>query len=134
MTGAALFTPPALLPGSSPPADSSAASRSRPWMMHNLEYLKVKIKFPKFDFKQKSNLISHLKKMGMVSPFDSGNADFTGIADRSEGFNLYISAIAQECTINVDEEGAEAVALTSVIMAGSAPFKEKYYFGSVNCF
>ena len=133
MTGAA-FTSPALLPGSSPPADSPAASRSRPWMMHNLEYLKVKIKFPKFDFKQKSNLISHLKKMGMVSPFDSGNADFTGIADRSEGFNLYISAIAQECTINVDEEGAEAAALTSVIIAGSAPFKEKYYFGSVNCF
>ena len=90
----------------------------------NLEYMKVKIKFPKFDFKQKSNLISHLKNMGMDSAFDSGNADFTGIADRSEGFNLYISDISQECTINVDEEGTEAAALTSVAMAGSAPFEE----------
>ncbi len=93
-------------------------------VLHNLEYLKVKIKFPKFDFKQKSNLISHLKKMGMVDAFDSWSADFTGIADRSEGFNLYISDISQECTINVDEEGTEAAALTSVAMAGSAPFKE----------
>jgi len=61
----------------------------------NLENMKVKIKFPKFNFAQKNNLVSHLKNMGLDSVFDSGSADFTGIADRSAGFNLYISDISQ---------------------------------------
>lgn len=90
----------------------------------NFENIKVKIKFPKFSFQQKNKLVSHLKAMGMVSAFDSRNADFTGIADRSEGFNLYIDDISQECFINVDEEGTEAAALTSVVLAGAAEPKE----------
>lgn len=90
----------------------------------NSENIKVKIKFPKFSFKQKNYLASHLEDMGMASAFDSRYADFTGIADRSEGFNLFINQISQECFISVDEEGTEAAALTSVIMFGSAPPKE----------
>ncbi len=90
----------------------------------NLEHLKVKIKFPTFNFKQKNKLASHLKAMGLESAFDSRNADFTGIAGRSEDFNLYVDDISQECYINVDEEGTEAAALTSVLLAGSGRPKE----------
>jgi len=69
-------------------------------------------------------LADHLKAMGMVSAFDSMNADFTGIADRSAALNLYIDDISQECFISADEKGTEAAALTSVALAGSAPPKE----------
>ncbi|TEB07692.1 Anti-sigma-V factor RsiV [Pelotomaculum schinkii] len=92
--------------------------------LSNLENMKVKIKFPKFNFAQKNDLVSHLKSMGLDSAFDSGSADFTGIADRSAGFNLYISDISQKCTISVDEEGTEAAALTSVVLAGSSMPRE----------
>lgn len=90
----------------------------------NLENMKVKIKFPKFNYRQKNKLADHLKAMGMLSAFDSMNADFTGIADRSAGFNLYIDDISQECFISVDENGTEAAALTSVVLLGSAVPKE----------
>lgn len=90
----------------------------------NSENMKVRIKFPKFSFRQKNKLSDHLKAMGLESAFDIRNADFTGIAERSEDFNLYISDISQECFINVDEEGTEAAALTSVHLAGSAMPKE----------
>jgi serine protease inhibitor len=90
----------------------------------NLESIKVKIKFPKYSFKQKNKLADHLKTMGLESAFDSRNADFTRIADRSEGFNLFVSDISQECFISVDEEGTEAAALTSVTLYGSAIPKE----------
>jgi len=90
----------------------------------NSEKMKVKIKFPKINYKQKNQLADYLKAMGMASAFDSKNADFTGIADRSEGFNLYIDDISQECFISVDEEGTEAAALTSVVLLGSAKPKE----------
>lgn len=86
---------------------------------NNLENMKVKIKFPKFNFKQKNKLADYLKTMGLESAFDYKNADFTAIADRSDRFNLYISDISQECFINVDEEGTEAAVLTSVLLAGS---------------
>lgn len=88
------------------------------------EVMKVKVKFPKFNFRQKNNLVSPLKTMGLESALDSQTADFTGIADRSEDFNLYIGDISQECFISVDEEGTEAAALTSVFLAGSSRPKE----------
>lgn len=91
---------------------------------NNFENIKVKIKFPKFSYQQKNKLSGHLQAMGMVFAFDSRNADFTGIADRSEGFNLYVGDISQECFINVDEEGTEAAALTSVFLAGAGKPKE----------
>lgn len=87
----------------------------------NSENIKVKIKFPKFNYKQKNELNDHLKSMGLESAFDSRNADFTKIADRAGGFNLFVSDISQECFIAVDEEGTEAAALTSVTLHGGAP-------------
>lgn len=92
---------------------------------NNSENMKVKIKFPKFSFEQKNDLGSHLKTMGMATAFDSRNADFTGIADRSgDFFNLFVSDISQKCFISVDEEGTEATALTSVVLVGSPLLKE----------
>jgi len=90
----------------------------------SLENMKVKIKFPKFNYKQKNKLAEHLKALGMVSAFDGMNADFTGIAGRSAAFNLYVDDISQECFISLDENGTEAAALTSVALVGSAPPKE----------
>lgn len=90
----------------------------------NLTDMKVKIKFPKFNYKQKNKLAEHLKALGMVSAFDGMNADFTGIADHSVVFNLYVDDISQECFISADENGTEAAALTSVVLLGSAPPKE----------
>ncbi|MBA1333967.1 MAG: hypothetical protein HPY66_0360 [Firmicutes bacterium] len=90
----------------------------------SFDHIKVKIKLPKFSFGQKNQLNDYLTALGMKTAFDIEKADFTGIADRSDGFNLYIDDIAQECFISVDEEGTEAAALTSVLLAGAAPPKE----------
>ena len=53
-----------------------------------------------------------LQKMGAVSAFDAGKADFSGITK-----DLYISDIAHRAKIEVDEEGSRAAAVTEVTMA-----------------
>ncbi|MGE5483459.1 MAG: serpin family protein [Ignavibacteriales bacterium] len=93
-------------------------------ILDGMESVKTKIKFPRFSFGRKTRLNDHLKAAGMETAFDPEAADFTGISDRSDGFNLYVSDVSQECFISVDEEGTEAAALTSVGLAGSAPPKE----------
>ena len=79
----------------------------------NLTESKVKLYLPKFTFETKYSLIETLNKMGMITAF-SGGADFSGM-DGSK--NLFIKSVIHQAFINVNEEGTEAAAATSVTSA-----------------
>ncbi|HYX05368.1 MAG TPA: serpin family protein [Bacteroidales bacterium] len=83
---------------------------------------KVHVQLPKFKFSWEKTLNEVLKSMGAGIAFDPVMASFTGI--NTEG-NLYISRVKHKSFIEVNEEGTEAAAVTSVQVnltsAGSSP-------------
>ncbi|WP_432404644.1 serpin family protein [Wukongibacter sp. M2B1] len=90
----------------------------------------IDVYFPKFKYKNSTNLNDHLKNIGIAKIFDPGEADLTRIADMSPE-NLYVSNIFQNTSIEVDEKGTEAAAVTVVEMeCTSAMPTEKVVF---NC-
>lgn len=69
------------------------------------------VMLPKFKLDQSVRLNGPLQALGMRRAFSS-QADFSGIAD--EG--LYISEVLQKSYVDVDEQGTEAAAVTTVRM------------------
>ncbi len=68
-------------------------------------------RLPKFSMDAKyNNLTDIFKSWGMDAAF-SENADFTGLADK-----MYISDIAHQAKIEVDEEGSRAAAVTEAML------------------
>lgn len=72
----------------------------------------VSITFPKFTFEYEKSLKEVLSAMGMERAFTSA-ADFSGILD---GGGIQISDVKHKTFIEVNEEGTEAAAVTSVEM------------------
>ncbi len=71
----------------------------------------VNIKLPKFKQEYERKLNDDLQAMGMNIPFLEGLADFSKIADTD---GLYIGTVKQKTFVEVNEEGTEAAAITSV--------------------
>jgi serpin B len=69
------------------------------------------VQIPRFRLEWKDSLNRPLIDMGMGIAFDSYRADFSGI---SHDASLFISSVEQKTYVNVDEEGTEAAAVTSV--------------------
>jgi len=76
----------------------------------------VEILLPKFKLETEYTLKDYLANMGMVNPFTL-NADFSGMTGKKD---LFIEKIKHKAFIEVNEEGAEAAAATSVHMALTA--------------
>ena len=72
----------------------------------------VNIVFPKFTLEPEYSLKEPLMHLGMVNPF-TNDADFSGMTGNDD---LYIEKIKHKAFINVDEQGTEAAAATSVHM------------------
>jgi serpin B len=70
---------------------------------------------PRFSLTWDATLNDPLTALGMGIAFQAGNADFTGMS-KARGHELYISKVRQKSYVNVDEEGTEAAAVTSVGM------------------
>lgn len=83
-------------------------------ILGGLQERTVALTFPKFSFEQALSLSGTLKNMGMPAAFDPGAADFSAMDGQGQ---LYISAIFHKAFVAVDEQGTEAAAATSVIMA-----------------
>jgi serine protease inhibitor len=69
------------------------------------------IKIPRFKMDYESRLNDPLKAMGMGVAFVGGKADFSGMRDQND---LYISEVKHKAVVEVNEEGTEAAAATSV--------------------
>lgn len=79
----------------------------------------VEVYLPKFKLESKFELSTILAKLGMPHAFDRGKADFSGM-DKMK--NVFISAVIHQAFVEVNEEGTEAAAATSVVilvMAGA---------------
>jgi serpin B len=78
--------------------------------IHDAAEMNVKVWLPKFKFEYEAELKSPLTKLGMVTAF-SDIADLSGIGSPS---NLTISSVKHKTFVEVNEEGTEAAAVTSV--------------------
>lgn len=74
----------------------------------------VRVWIPKFKFETKTELSDQLSGMGMENAFISGN--FSGISEEQ----LKISKVVHQAYVDVQEEGTEASAATSIEMAPTA--------------
>lgn len=89
-------------------------------LVRGLSPREVTVELPQFRIESDMNLNETLKTLGMPTAFMEGRADFTGMSP--SGRELYISEVRHRTFIDVDEEGTEAAAATSVgISVTSAP-------------
>jgi serpin B len=77
---------------------------------------KVILTFPRFTMTQQFELSNALSRMGMPHAFGSA-ADFSGMTGKP---NFTISAAIHKAYIDVNEQGTEAAAATSIIMRATA--------------
>ena len=75
------------------------------------------LQLPKFTLEYEIKLNDVLKALGMEIAFSPSQADFTKMYRKEEvGLNLYISEVKHKTYVEVNEEGTEAAAVTSVEM------------------
>jgi len=82
-------------------------------ILDDMQHTQVALTMPRFEFESQFGLKDALKTMGMVVPFEPGNADFTGISTK-EG--LQIDDVIHKAFVSVDEAGTESAAATAVIV------------------
>lgn len=83
----------------------------RAWLA-SFEEAEGHLQLPKFTVTYEAVLNDVLTGMGMGVAFDPETADFSGMYDGWE--RLFISSVKHKTFVNVDEEGTEAAAVTSV--------------------
>ena len=83
----------------------------------------VFLSMPKFKLEYEKTLDNPLQSLGMGIALAPGGADFSRMADLEVlGKNLYIGEVLHKAVVEVNEEGTEAAAVTSVgVRATSAP-------------
>jgi serpin B len=73
----------------------------------------VQLALPKWEFRTQAPVADVLAAMGMPTAFDPLAANFSAMTKQEQ---LYISAVAHEAFIAVDEAGTEAAAATAVVI------------------
>ncbi|MFW5758889.1 MAG: serpin family protein [Bacteroidota bacterium] len=73
-------------------------------------WVPVQVQLPKFSFEYEKTLNKILKKMGMADAFSERLADLSGISEEE----LYVNFVKQNTFIDVNEEGTEAAAVTTI--------------------
>ena len=91
----------------------------------------VDISIPKFEIKTHYKLNDPLIEMGMPDAFNETNANLSGIADiRTLPGNIYVSKATQDAYVKVNEEGTEAAAVTTIILATEEESPPTPYFNA----
>jgi serine protease inhibitor len=112
--GDAGFSMTILLPSAGTPIDAFAGRLTQQqWTDWSGRFANVEgdIFLPKFKFEYDKTLNDMLSSMGMAVAFSRRDADFTNIDKRG---GLFISEVRHKTFVQVDEEGTEAAAVTSV--------------------
>ncbi|BBH23748.1 serine protease inhibitor [Paenibacillus baekrokdamisoli] len=86
----------------------------------------AEIELPRFKLQYGTSLIDALKTLGMKQSFDKEKADFSGMTKSRQ--SLYVNGAIHKTFIEVNEQGTEAAAVTSITTAATAaapmdPFK-----------
>lgn len=90
--------------------------------MDNFQSTAGSIQLPRFQLEYEKSLNNELKAMGMEVAFDKRQANFKPMVSTSPDENGFIEEVKHRSYIEVNEEGAEAAAATSVEMqVSSAP-------------
>ncbi len=89
--------------------------------LQQLNKTEINQKLTRFKLEYEKELIPTMSALGMQSAFDSQRADFSLI---NAAQNLYIGLLKQKTFVKVDEEGAEAAAVTVVGMKLTAAMPE----------
>lgn len=115
-----------LLPAVNKTADdivSSLASDSWDRWVALLSKKDVNVSIPKFSFRYENQLNDELTALGMPTAFTDA-ADFSGI---NSFHQLYISKVLHKTFVEVNEEGTEAAAVTSVEISLTSIGDEIYF-------
>ncbi len=80
-------------------------------MKSNFTEQELTLMFPRFKLEYESKLNDYLIALGMTDAFDPGNADFSKITTADQ---IYISEVKHKTFVEVNEEGTEAAAVTSI--------------------
>lgn len=92
--------------------------------LNNRQEREVIASLPKFKYEYEIQLNDALKRLGIPDAFDEEKADFSKMADLSDG-NIFINEVLHKTFISVDELGTKAGAVTMVAMTdASAPIDE----------
>ncbi|HVT40565.1 MAG TPA: serpin family protein [Gemmatimonadaceae bacterium] len=123
--GNSAFTMTVLLPRAGTDLEAVAASLTpAAWqgLTSSLSTTHVDLSLPKLKLSYERKLNDDLKALGMVAPFSPNGADFTQMAAAPLGNQLFIEFVKQNSFVDVNEEGTEAAAVTTVgISLTSAP-------------
>jgi serine protease inhibitor len=74
------------------------------------------IALPRLKMEYQAELNRTLQALGMRTAFMPDSANFAGLWERREGVNVFVSKVKQKTFLEVNEEGSEAAAVTSVEM------------------
>jgi serpin B len=92
-------------------------------LMGNLNYKEGTVKMPRFKLDYELELNQALKQLGMNVIFDSQKADFSNLSENP----VYIDKVKHKTYLEVNEEGTEAAAVTSIgIRATSVNLNEPF--------
>lgn len=80
------------------------------WFDQNQGIVERPVSMPKFKFSFEKQLNDQLSALGMVNAFVPGLADLSGISDA----DIYVDFVKQNTFIDVNEEGTEAAAVTTI--------------------
>ncbi|MEK7834013.1 MAG: serpin family protein [Acidobacteriota bacterium] len=86
------------------------------------------VKLPRFKMDYSRDLNNPLRALGMGVAFDRGKADFSGIRQQKD---LFISQVKHKAVIEVNEEGTEAAAATSVGISITSVRREPQRFSFI---
>lgn len=83
-----------------------------------LREAEVDVFLPRFAMDSRFKLAGVLRSVGMARAFTPGRADFSGISSEAD---LYLSEAVHQAFVDVNEEGTEAAAATSIISQAPSP-------------
>ncbi|XP_014836919.1 PREDICTED: leukocyte elastase inhibitor-like isoform X1 [Poecilia mexicana] len=86
---------------------------------HEMEGGEIVVKLPRFKLEEKYELNKVLSSMGMVDAFDETKCDFSGMSSNK---GLFLSQVSHKAFVEVNEEGTEAAAATSSLVADSVSY------------